>query len=105
MVGFTAYRSTLAPDAVIAMLRKLMSLLSACVFSHGGTIGKFLGDGLLAVFGALAPSPRHATYAGRCALDMVHTVDRWHEHDHRPVGDPIRVAVSIRCRPSRLPRR
>ena len=57
MVGFTAYCSTMAPDAVIAMLRNLMALLSASVFSHEGTIDKFLGDGLLAVFGAPVPSP------------------------------------------------
>jgi class 3 adenylate cyclase len=95
MVGFTAYCSTLAPDAVIAMLRKLMTLLSASVFSHEGTIDKFLGDGLLAVFGAPVPGPRDATNAARCALDMLASIDRWHEHDHRPGDDPIQVAVGI----------
>ena len=68
MVGFTAYCSTMAPDAVIAMLRNLLALLSASVFSHEGTIDKFLGDGLLAVFGAPVPSPRDATNSVRCVL-------------------------------------
>ena len=95
MVGFTAYCSTMAPDAVIAMLRNLLALLSASVFSHEGTIDKFLGDGLLAVFGAPTPSPRDATNAARCALDMLDTIDRWNEHDHRSGDALIRVAVGI----------
>jgi class 3 adenylate cyclase len=95
MVGFTAYCSTMAPDAVIAMLRNLMAVLSASVFAHEGTIDKFLGDGLLAVFGAPMPSPRDATNAARCALDMLHSVDRWNEHDHRSGDTAIRVAVGI----------
>lgn len=95
MVGFTAYCSTMAPDAVIAMLRNLMGLLSASVFAYEGTIDKFLGDGLLAVFGAPTPSPRDATNAVRCALDMLHSVDRWNEHDHRSGDAAIRVAVGI----------
>ena len=95
MVGFTAYCSTMAPDAVIAMLRNLMALLSASVFSHEGTIDKFLGDGLLAVFGAPMPSPRDATDAVRCALDMLYSVDRWNEHDQRSGDAAIRVAVGI----------
>ena len=95
MVGFTAYCSTMAPDAVIAMLRNLMALLSASVFSHEGTIDKFLGDGLLAVFGAPVPSPGDATNATRCALDMLYSVDKWNEHDHRSGDAAIRVAVGI----------
>ena len=95
MVGFTAYCSNMAPDAVIAMLRKLLALLSASVFAHEGTIDKFLGDGLLAVFGAPMPSPRDATDAVRCALDMLHSVDRWNEHDQRSGDAAIRVAVGI----------
>jgi len=82
-------------DAVIAMLRNLLALLSTSVFSHEGTIDKFLGDGLLAVFGAPMSSPGDATNAARCALDMLHTVDRWNEHDHRSGDAAIQVAVGI----------
>lgn len=95
MIGFTTYCSKMAPDAVIAMLRDLLALLSASVFSHHGTIDKFLGDGLLAVFGPPTPSKVDATNAVRCALDMLQSIDRWNEQCHRHGDVAIRVAVGI----------
>lgn len=95
MIGFTAYCSKMAPDAVIAMLRDLLALLSASVFSHNGTIDKFLGDGLMAVFGPPMPSKVDATNAARCALDMLQSIDRWNEQCHRYGDVAIRVAVGI----------
>jgi class 3 adenylate cyclase len=95
MIGFTAYCSGMTPEAVIAMLRDLVALLSASVFAHHGTIDKFLGDGLLAVFGSPMPSPLDATNAARCALDILESIDRWNER-HERFGDAvIRVAVGI----------
>jgi class 3 adenylate cyclase len=95
MIEFTAYCSKMAPDAVIAMLRDLLALLSASVFSHNGTIEKFLGDGLMAVFGAPMPSKVDATNAARCALDMLQSIDRWNEQCHRYGDVAIRVAIGI----------
>ena len=95
MIGFTAFCSTMPPEAVIAMLRDLLALLSAAVFSHHGTIDKFLGDGLMAVFGSPMPSPLDATNAARCALDIQQSVDGWNERRERSGEAPIRVAVGI----------
>ena len=53
------------------------------------------GPGLLAVFGAPVPGPRDATNAARCALDMLASIDRWNEHEHRSGDAAIRVAVGI----------
>src|SRR4051812_9095910 len=95
MIGFTAYCSRMKPDAVLAMVRDLLALLSASVFSHHGTIDKFLGDGLMAVFGPPIPSPLDATNAALCALDILQSIDRWNERRHRPGDAAIRVAVGI----------
>jgi adenylate cyclase len=95
MIGFTAYCSGMTPEAVIAMLRDLVALLSASVFAHHGTIDKFLGDGLLAVFGSPMPSPLDATNAARCALDILQSVDRWNERCGRSGDGAIRVAVGV----------
>jgi class 3 adenylate cyclase len=95
MVGFTAYCSQMTPEAVIAMLRDLLALLSAAVFAHHGTIDKFLGDGLMAVFGSPLPSPLDATNAARCALDIQQSIERWNERRARSADALIRVGVGI----------
>ena len=95
MVGSTAHFSQMAPDAVIDILRDLLALLSASVFAHNGTIDKFLGDGLMAVFGAPEPSAVGATNAARCALDIQQSMDRWNERCDRTGDAAVRVAVGI----------
>jgi class 3 adenylate cyclase len=93
MIEFTAYSSGKPPDAVIGMLRTLLRLLSEAVFSHHGSIDKFLGDGLLAFFGPPLTGLRDATNAANCALKIVESVDRWNrDHDS---GQAVRVAVGI----------
>jgi class 3 adenylate cyclase len=95
MIGSTAYFSRMMPDAVIGILRDLLSLLSVSVFAHNGTIDKFLGDGLMAVFGAPVPSAVDATNAARCALDIQECIDRWNERCDRTGDAAIHVAVGV----------
>jgi adenylate cyclase len=95
MVGFTAYCSRMTPEAVIALLRDLMTLLSDCVFSNHGTLDKFLGDGLMAVFGAPMASALDATNAARCALDIQRSINDWNERYHRFGDAAIWIAVGI----------
>jgi adenylate cyclase len=95
MLGFTAYCSKMTPEEVIALLRDLQALLSKCVFSQHGTIDKFLGDGLMAVFGPPLPSSADATNAARCALEILRSIDSWNEQCHRLGDGAIRVAIGI----------
>jgi class 3 adenylate cyclase len=76
MIGFTACCSGEMPATVIAMLRDLLALLSDSVFSHRGSVDKFLGDGLMAVFGPPLPSSHDATNAALRALDILQSIDR-----------------------------
>jgi adenylate cyclase len=95
MVGFSTYCASAAPDAVIALLRDLSAVLSRSVFAHDGTIDKFLGDGLMAVFGAPIPSGLDATNVARCAIEMLHAVERWN-HRRQHCGDAaVRLAIGI----------
>jgi adenylate cyclase len=95
IIGFTERTSGEAPDEVIKVLRDLLRLLSEAVFLYDGSIDKFLGDGLMAVFGPPLPGRQDATNAALCALQIRERLDCWNER-HAP-DKPIRVAVGIHC--------
>jgi class 3 adenylate cyclase len=60
---FTRTSEQLPPEMVIHMLDDYLGVVTRAVFSHGGSVDKFLGDGVLAIFGAPLPDPDHARQA------------------------------------------
>jgi class 3 adenylate cyclase len=95
MVGFTAFSARHSSEAVVGMLRELLDLLSKSVFAHDGTIDKFLGDGLLAVFGVPLPGSADAKNAVACALEISRSLERWNE-ERRKIGETdIQIAIGI----------
>ncbi|HEX8100272.1 MAG TPA: adenylate/guanylate cyclase domain-containing protein [Actinomycetota bacterium] len=68
--GFTTMAEELPAGEVAGMLRKHLSAMAEVILEHGGTISKFMGDAVLAVFGTPNPQPDHAERALRCALAM-----------------------------------
>ncbi|MCS3893494.1 adenylate cyclase [Bradyrhizobium japonicum USDA 38] len=97
VVGFTAHASGKTPDEVIKLLRDLLGLLSEAVFMCEGSIDKFLGDGLMAVFGPPIASKQDATNAALCALQIHERLGRWKEQHADNPDMAIRVAVGIHC--------
>ncbi|MEL7099272.1 MAG: adenylate/guanylate cyclase domain-containing protein [Pseudomonadota bacterium] len=76
IVGFTAYASGRTPTEVIETLRDFQSAMERQVFAHGGTLDKFLGDGLMATFGTPVAGPQDAENAIFCVRAMIAEVDR-----------------------------
>ena len=72
--GFTALAENLEPSEVAGLLNVYFEALVGEVFRHGGTLDKYLGDGMLAYFGAPQLAPDHASHALRCALAMLDAV-------------------------------
>jgi adenylate cyclase len=68
--GFTSMSEQLSPEQVVKVLNEFYTLMIETVRKHDGTLDKFLGDAVMAVFGALIAHPDHAARAVKTALDM-----------------------------------
>lgn len=72
--SFTAFAEKLPPVEVLALLNRVQGTFAGIVKQHGGTVDKFMGDGMLAVFGAPDPSDDHAQRAIAAAQAMIDSV-------------------------------
>ncbi len=68
--NFTSFSASRTPAQVVARLNEFFSRMAGAIAQHGGTINKFLGDGLLAIFGAPVRRGDHARRAIEAALQM-----------------------------------
>jgi len=68
--GFTSLSEKLAPETVVEMLNHFFTAMVDIVFEHEGTLDKFIGDNLMAVFGTPLEIDQPAVKAARCALAM-----------------------------------
>ncbi len=69
--GFTTRAERLTGPEAVALLNEFHAIMVDVVFAHGGTLDKFLGDGLMAYFGAPLHQPDHAARGVATALDMI----------------------------------
>jgi len=78
MVGFTSRCESLEPREIAELLNLYFSEMTACVFHHQGTLDKFIGDCIMAVFGAPIPTEDHAVRAVQTAIDMRQALRKVH---------------------------
>ena len=95
IVGFTRLVETATSDEIIGFLRDFHQVMEEAVFDSGGTLEKFMGDGVMATFGTPSAGPRDATNALDCALAMLEAVDRWNARRLDNGLPPIRLSVGI----------
>ncbi len=68
--GFTAFSEKEKPENVVGVLNRFFTAMSEIIFAHGGTLDKYLGDGLMAIFGAPTATPDDAKNAVKTAAAM-----------------------------------
>lgn len=68
--GFTRISEHAAPEKIVGLLNRYFSAMTDIIFAHGGTLDKYLGDGLMALFGAPTTTPKDASNALSAAVAM-----------------------------------
>lgn len=88
--GFTSFAETESPERVVQTLNKYFELMTEAVFAHGGMVDKFLGDGMMAVFGAPLPAEAHAERAVAAGFRILREVEAL-----RAAGTSLGVGASL----------
>ncbi len=74
--GFTSLSEELSPEELVNILNEYLSVMTDVVFSHRGLLDKYIGDAIMAVYGAPLPQPDHPMQACMTAIDMMAELDR-----------------------------
>ena len=93
--GFTKLSSEASPQELVSQLNEYLTAMTDIVFSHEGTLDKYMGDGLMALFGAPVPLEDHPYRACDAALEMV---DKLEELNKDWLGSgyaPLDVGIGI----------
>ena len=93
--GFTARSETIAPEAAIRLLNQYFSEITESIHGAGGTLDKFIGDGVMAFFGAPQPLANPSVPAMRAARDMLARVARLNAELSRQGEAPIAIGIGL----------
>ena len=94
IAGFTGLSERLG-DAIVPLLSEYLELASGAISRHHGTIDKFIGDAVMAFWGAPAPNQRHAVEACVAALELQARLHRRSAAVKRDGGVPLQIRIGI----------
>ncbi|RKN85041.1 CHASE2 domain-containing protein [Paenibacillus ginsengarvi] len=98
--GFTTLSEKLEPEQVIQFLNEYLDVCTKAVFKYNGTLDKFIGDGVMAMFGAPVRYDNHAEMAVRAALEMKKQTAMLEERLMAKLGFTVRFGIGINCGPA-----
>jgi adenylate cyclase len=93
--GFTPMSERLAPEEVVLLLNDFYTLMIETTFKYDGTLDKFLGDAVMAVFGAPMAHPDHSARAIRTALAMQEGITGLNDRRVRDGKEAISVGIGV----------
>ncbi|MGH7308222.1 MAG: CHASE2 domain-containing protein [Candidatus Rokuibacteriota bacterium] len=95
LAGFTAMSEQLSPEQVAVILNRCLTEVTRIVVRHGGTVDKFMGDCIMAFWGAPLNDPDHALHACQAAEEMQAAVARLCEEFVREGRPPIHMRIGV----------
>jgi PAS domain S-box-containing protein len=95
LYDYTEMSATMSGEQVIALLREFHAIVEDAVFNHGGTLDKYIGDGLMATFGTPSPGPMDATHAIAATRQMLRELASWNQRREAKGERRIRIGVGL----------
>jgi adenylate cyclase len=86
--GFTSLSEKRSPSEVLTILNEYLTRMTAVIDNYGGVVDKYIGDAVMALFGAPLEMPNHAEKAVNCAIDMTEALDLLN-HEFWEKGWPV----------------
>lgn len=93
--GYTALTETLAAEEVVGMLNEYFESMVEAIFKYKGTLDKYIGDAIMAVFGSPLPLADHAWRAVQTSVEMRRRLAEFNAHRLATNKEPIRIGIGI----------
>ncbi len=100
IVGFTQMAERMTPEAVVTLLRQFHERMTAQIFACGGSVEKYVGDEIFAVFGVPEPNGNDAAAAMRCAARMIAALDVWNGERKQQGEMPLAFGIGLNWGPA-----
>jgi adenylate cyclase len=100
IVGFTHMSERMLPEDVVALLRQFHQRMTARIFADGGTVEKYIGDAILAVFGVPLAAESDAGQALKCADEMLVALDDWNRERTASGEPPLGMGIGVNYGPA-----
>jgi len=98
--GFTAMSEAMKAEDVLAVIQEYLNEMSALILKWDGTIDKYVGDEIVAIWNAPTAQPQHALWAVRCAYDLINQASVVQDHLASKGLPPISWGIGINTGPA-----
>lgn len=93
--GFTTFSEKFPPETVVATLNEHLNMMVSVIFKYQGTLDKFVGDCVMAFWGAPLAQPNHVELAARAALEMIEGLEKLNEKWQSEGRPTLHIGVGI----------
>jgi adenylate cyclase len=97
--GFTSMSEGTSAEAMVELLNEYFELMVEVIFKHEGTLDKFMGDGIMAIWGAPAQHREDALRSVSCALEQLNVLGKFNRRQLTTGGEPLAIGIGIHTGP------
>ena len=98
--GFTPLSESVEPEEIVGILNEYLNLTASCIFEHGGTLDKFIGDATMAIYNAPLALDNHELQAVKTAFMMKQGAVELEKRLFERYGKSVQFGIGIHCGPA-----